>query len=215
MRVLITGAGRGIGAALARRLAADGHEVIGTVRGTPPDGWLACDVADPASVTAMAQAFGARPLDLLVCNAGVYLDKGHALDTGYDADLWARTFAVNVTGVFLTVQALLPNLRAARGKVAVISSQMGSSQKAGGGGYIYRASKAAATNLALNLAADLRGDGIAVGAWHPGWVQTDMGGAAADVTAVDAADGLAAEFARLSLETTGSFRTWDGRDHPV
>ena len=55
---------------------------------------------------------------------------------------------------------------------------------------------------------------IAVGIYHPGWVQTDMGGSAADITADVAAKGLATEFDRLALQTTGCFRTWDGRDHP-
>ena len=128
--------------------------------------------------------------------------------------MWAQTFAANVTGVFLTIQALLPNLRAAGGKVAIISSQMASDTTAPGGSYIYRASKAAALNLGRNLAADLRGEGIAVGIYHPGWVQTDMGGGAADITVDEAASGLCARFAALSLETTGCFETWDGRPHP-
>jgi NAD(P)-dependent dehydrogenase (short-subunit alcohol dehydrogenase family) len=149
-----------------------------------------------------------------VCNAGVYLDKGSDLDTGYEATLWAQTFAANVTGVFLTVQALLPNLRAAQNaKIAIISSQMAAHTRAPGGSYIYRASKAAALNLGRNLSAELATDGIAVGIYHPGWVQTDMGGAAADITMDESADGLMARFDDLSMDSTGCFKTWDGRDH--
>jgi NAD(P)-dependent dehydrogenase (short-subunit alcohol dehydrogenase family) len=156
-----------------------------------------------------------KPVDLLVCNAGVYLDKGETLDAGYDARLWVDTFATNVTGVFLTIQALLPNLEAAgQGKIAIISSQMASSERAPGGSYIYRASKAAVLNLGRNLAADLRGRGIAVGIYHPGWVVTDMGGGAADITVDDAVAGLVERFDVLSVETTGVFETWDGRAHP-
>ena len=214
MTTLITGASRGIGAALHARLSRDGETVIGTHRDAPRDGWLRLDVADPGSVAAMARAVGDTPIDLLVCNAGIYEDRGMDLDEGYPADLWAREFAVNVTGVFLTVQALLPNLRAARGKIAIVSSQMGSSEIASGGAYIYRASKAAALNLGRNLAVDLKGDGIAVGIYHPGWVQTDMGGSGAAIPPEAAAEGLATRFAALSLETTGCFETWDGRAHP-
>ncbi len=57
----------------------------------------------------------------------------------------------------------------------MISSQMGSSARAGSNAPIYRATKAAATNLARSMALELADDGIAVGAYHPGWVQTDMG----------------------------------------
>ncbi len=161
----------------------------------------------------MARKLDSRPVDLLICNAGVYLDKGQTID-GYPAEMWDQTFAANVTGVFLTIQALLPNLRAARGKIAIISSQMASHTRAPGGSYIYRASKAAVLNLGRNLAVDLKDDGIAVGIYHPGWVQTDMGGQAADITVSQAVAGLTERFDALSLDSTGCFETWDGQAHP-
>jgi NAD(P)-dependent dehydrogenase (short-subunit alcohol dehydrogenase family) len=213
MHVLITGANRGVGAALARAYRGRGDEVTGTARDGSAE--ITLNVADPASVRAMAQGVADRPIDLLICNAGVLMDRDNRLETGYAPQLWAQTFAVNVTGVFLTVQALLPNLRAARGaKVAIISSQMGSSQKASGSSLIYRASKAAATNLACNLSALLADEGIAVGSYHPGWVQTDMGGSSADITPEQSAAGLIARFDALGPDTTGCFETWDGRAHP-
>ena len=214
MTILITGANRGIGRALLDHYRTDGRAVIGTHRDVAEDGFLSLDVTDPASHVAMAKALGSAPLDLLVCNAGVYLDKGQGLD-GYDAALWAQTFAVNVTGVFLTIQALLPNLRAGGGKIAIIGSQMGSNTRAPGGSYIYRASKSAVLNLGRNLATDLAGEGIAVGVYHPGWVRTDMGGGAAEIDAAAAAAGLVARFDALSPATSGCFETWDGRDHPL
>tara|TARA_R110002074_G_scaffold103943_7_gene224285 strand:- start:8 stop:652 length:645 start_codon:yes stop_codon:yes gene_type:complete len=212
MTILITGASRGIGAGLAAHYASIGEEVIGTGRSVAAP--LQLDVTRPASHTEMAAALGDRAVDLLVCNAGVYLDKGDDLETGFGADLWAQSFATNVTGVFLSIQALLPHLRRAKaGKIAIISSQMGSSTRAPGGSYIYRASKAAALNLGRNLATDLKAEGIAVGIYHPGWVQTDMGGDTADLTTDEAVRGLAARFAALNIETTGCFETWDGRAH--
>ena len=226
MTTLITGANRGVGRALFDHFSAAGEPVLGTCRSAPPPGsagsgrWLAAEVTDPASLAALGPALAGAPLDLVVCNAGIYRDKGQRLETGYPATMWAESFAVNVTGVFLTIQALLPNLRAARdaagvAKIAIISSQMGSTQRAPGGSYIYRASKAAAVNLGRNLAADLARDGIAVGIYHPGWVQTDMGGTAAEITPTEAAAGLAARFAALSPATTGCFETWDGRPHAL
>ena len=116
--------------------------------------------------------------------------------------------------MFLTVQALLPNLRKARGKVAIISSQLGSSERASGGNYIYRSSKAAVLNLGRNLAVDLKSDGIAVGIYHPGWVRTDMGGQGADLTPEASARNLIKRFDALDLGTGGDFLTHDGRAHP-
>lgn len=211
MHVVITGAGRGIGRALADHYRTKGATVTGTARDAKAE--VTLDVRDPAQHRAMAEGLGGAPVDLLVCNAGVYPDKGQDID-GYPAAMWAEAFATNVTGVFLAVQALLPNLQAAGGKIAVISSQMGSDEFAPGGSYVYRASKAAALNLGRNLAVDLRGRGIAVGIYHPGWVRTDMGGPDADVGMAESAAGLASRFDALSLDATGCFEAWDGRALP-
>lgn len=215
MRVLITGANRGIGRALLDSYRADGHDAIGTSRGSVEGpGWVTLDVTAPDAGERFHQALGDTPLDLLVCNAGVYLDQGQSLASGYPAQMWADTFATNVTGVFQTIQAALPALKQARGKIAIISSQMGSDTLAPGGSYIYRASKAAVLNLGRNLATDLAAQGIAVGIYHPGWVRTDMGGGSADIGVEDAVRGLRDRFKALSVSSTGVFETWDGRAHP-
>ncbi|KIN73356.1 SDR family NAD(P)-dependent oxidoreductase [Sulfitobacter guttiformis] len=213
MTVVITGASRGIGAGLAAHYRAAGFDVTGTSRS--PMGDISLDVTHPSSHKDMAAALGDSAVELLVCNAGVYLDKGNDIETGYGADLWAQSFATNVTGVFLAVQALLPHLRRAENpRIAIISSQMASSELAPGGSYIYRASKAAVLNLGRNLATDLKAEGIAVGIYHPGWVQTDMGGDTAAITVDEAVTGLASRFEALDIGTTGCFETWDGRAHP-
>ncbi|MDG4648549.1 SDR family oxidoreductase [Roseibacterium sp. SDUM158017] len=212
MTIVITGANRGIGAGLAEAYRARGEAVIAAARS---GGDVTLDVTDPASVAALADGLGDRAVELLICNAGVYADKGERLADGFAPEMWAETFAVNVTGVFLTVQALVPHLaRAAAPRIAIVSSQMGSNMRANGGSYIYRASKAAATNLGRNLARDLAPRGIAVGIYHPGWVRTDMGGSDADIALEESVAGLVARFDALSLETTGAFLTWDGREHP-
>lgn len=174
---------------------------------------MTLDVTQPADHAAMAASMEGQAVDLLICNAGVYLDKGADMETGYAPDLWAQSFAANVTGVFLTVQSMLPNLRAAKApKIAIISSQMASHTRAPGGSYIYRASKAAVLNLGRNLASDLA-ESIAVGIYHPGWVQTDMGGSTAAITVDQSVAGLVDRFDALSLDTTGVFETWDGQAH--
>ena len=219
MTMLITGAGRGIGRGLAELAAQRGERVIATVRDKaaltlPGVETEVLEVTDAGSQAALAARMAGLKLDLLVCNAGVNLDKARRFGGVLTPDVWADTFAVNVTGVFLTIDALLPNLRAAKGKIAIISSQMASDTKATGGSYVYRASKAAALNLGRNLATDLKAEGIAVGIYHPGWVRTDMGGPGADISEAEAAKGLLDRFAALSLATTGCFENWDGRPHP-
>lgn len=176
--------------------------------------YLPLEVTDPASHTALAETLKDQPIDLLVCNAGVYLDTAETLDAGYPADMWAQTFAVNVVGVFMTIQSLLPNIRAAKGKIAIISSEMASHENAPGGSYIYRASKAAVLNVGRNLATDLRAEGIAVGIYVPGWVKTDMGGEDAVLDVETASKGLIAQFDALDMRTSGHFLTWEGQQHP-
>jgi NAD(P)-dependent dehydrogenase (short-subunit alcohol dehydrogenase family) len=218
MTVLITGANRGIGRALFEDYRKEGHDVIGTARRIPasPGQWEPLDVTSPDAFRALSDRLGARPVGLLICNAGIYLDKGDRFESGFKPEDWAQTMAVNVTGVFLAIQTLLPNLRAAgNGKIAILSSQMGSAARATGGAYIYRASKAAVLNLGLNLASDLKPEGIAVGVYHPGWVRTDMGGPSGPVTPAEASAGLRARIAVLSPRHTGVFETWDGQPHPV
>ena len=99
MTIVITGASRGIGAGLAAHYKDLGEDVIGTGRSVAAQ--IQLDVTQPASHHAMAQALEDRPVDLLICNAGVYLDRGNDLETGFGADLWAQSFATNVTGCLL------------------------------------------------------------------------------------------------------------------
>jgi NAD(P)-dependent dehydrogenase (short-subunit alcohol dehydrogenase family) len=154
-------------------------------------------------------------VDLLVCNAGVNLDKGEKLESGCPSAMWEATLAANVTGVFMTIQSMLSSLRLSKApKIAIISSQLSSQTIASGGGYIYNASKAAVLNVGRNLAVDLSLEGFAVGIYHPGWVRTGMGGNAADISMQESADGLITRFDALCVETTGCFENWDGRPHP-
>jgi len=214
MQVLITGANRGIGAALAGEALAAGHQVIGTARNIAGLGaeieWVALDVTAPESLAAFAGIMAGRPLDVLVCNAGIYPDKSCRSSAEFTRDIWETALATNVTGVWLSLQAVLDNLLATKGKIAIISSAMASSARAPGGAYAYRASKAAVTNLARNLAADLRSAGVPVGSYHPGWVRTDMGGDGADISVAQSAIGLWARIEALSLRTTGVFEDYKG-----
>lgn len=131
MHVVVTGSSRGIGRELKTRLTERGDRVTGTSRDHSSGTRL--DVSDPGQQARFAAQIKGDPVDLLICNAGVYLDKSMALKD-YTAEVWAKSLAVNVTGVFLTVQAMLPNLKLAETpKIAIISSQMASHARAPGG----------------------------------------------------------------------------------
>ncbi|GGL70630.1 SDR family NAD(P)-dependent oxidoreductase [Wenxinia marina] len=210
--ILITGASRGVGAALKSLYETRGETVIGTST-AGGDGLVPLDLRRP-DLGPVTEALGATPLDLLVCNAGIYADRGTRIGDGLPQSMWEEVFAINVFGVYRTIEAVLPNVRAAKGRIAVISSQMGSSERAGGGSYVYRASKAASLNLGRNLAADLAPEGIALGIYHPGYVATDMTSHRGSVQPDDSAAGLAARFDALSLDTAGEFLSYEGERLP-
>ena len=216
--ILICGASRGIGLEMARQAKARGNRVIATVRGdTAPlediaDQVLKCDVTDEAALANVADAVG--DIDLLVVNAGVYRGRGGIDADDMGADAWAEVLMTNVAGPFLAVRALLPKIKAPGGRIAILSSIMASSADAPGGSYIYRSSKAGATNVARNLAVELAPRGIAVGAYHPGWVRTDMGGPSAAVSVEDSAAGLLTRFDALGPETSGVFEDYRGQAIP-
>ena len=220
---LITGANRGIGLELARHYAATGATVLATAR-APADAAnlqalkskypslqiLPLDVTDTASFDRLSTSLRGRTIDHLIANAGIIGPRGGMSDPANTAEAWAHVFAVNVSGVFFTIRALAANVAAHHGKIAIISSRMGSSAAAAGSGYLYRCSKAAAANLGANFAAELKPNGIAVGVYHPGWVKTDMGGASADITPAISAAGLFARIEHLSLATSGRFEDYAG-----
>ncbi len=175
---VVTGASSGIGAATARRLAADGWQVVAAARrsdrlaalaaGTP--GIRACtlDVTDAASVMALADI--APTCDLLVANAGGAFDLAPLADA--DADTWARMYDVNVLGTVRTVQALLPALRAARGQIVLTGSTAGRWVYEGGGGYV--AAKHALAALRHTLRLELVESGVRVSEVAPGMVATEQ-----------------------------------------
>ena len=210
MHIVITGANRGIGQELAALYTAQGHDVTKTSR-TTRDGFAVLDVDDPASHAAFVASLDGKPVDLLIANAGVNFDKGQSLETGYPIEDWSQTFLTNVTGVFLNIQSLLPNLRAATSpKIAIISSQLASSTNSGVGMLVYRASKAAVLNLGRNLAQEFADEGMPVGIYHPGWVQTDMGGANAAIDTLSSATGLIQRFDHLTMANSGVYEDYKG-----
>lgn len=223
--VLITGANRGIGLALVKKFAQTGATVIATVRRPDAAGDLSrvaedyrpaveihqLDATDSDSVLALARVLEGRDIDVLINNAGVLNSYGDISDPAHDWAAWQEVLMTNTAAPYIVTRALLAHVRrSGAGKIAFISSSMASSARAPGGAYPYRASKAGVTNLARNLATDLKKFGIAVGAYHPGWVRTAMGGEGAAISVDESAEGLFERINHLSLETTGVFEDYQG-----
>lgn len=216
--VLVTGGYRGLGAMLALKMAADGYRVIAAGRRTDsvPEGVeaLPLRLEDEGSIREAARLLEGRPIDILIHNAAV-----RGATDGLDAvttEDFIETMRVNALAPLLLTRALLPNLRAGHRKIiAMISSRAGSNSEGHrdnpDGDYAYRCSKAALNMATTKLAADLHPDGIAVMAFHPGWVRTDMGGEEADLTVEESAHGLVALICRAGMADTASFRTHDGQ----
>ncbi len=217
--VLITGANRGIGLALATAYRRRGDAVMATVRRPEVGGALTAlgvavhtlNVTDDKAADALAATLAGTRIDVVIANAAVLNSYGGIDDKGHDAKAWAEVLMTNVAGVFFTARAFRPHLAKSKGKLALISSSMASSQRARGGAYPYRCSKAAVSNLAANLALDLKLEGITVAALDPGWVKTDMGGMAADITVEESAAGLITRIDALTLDRSGCFENYLGQ----
>jgi NAD(P)-dependent dehydrogenase (short-subunit alcohol dehydrogenase family) len=183
---VVTGAGQGIGAAVARALAREGAALVVAARNSDRiervateikkaggKAWaIACDVTDPASVHSFAQAAGRRAgvVDILVNNAGAAHSAPLVKTTLED---WNRLLAVNATGTFLCTQAFLPAmLLRKQGSVVNVASVAGLA----GARYIaaYAAAKHAVIGLTRSVAAELEGTGVTCNAVCPGFVDTPM-----------------------------------------
>lgn len=216
--ILITGANRGIGLEFAKHYTGEGWDVIATARepGAAADlnalgvEVMPLDYADPASIDAFCDALGERPVDVLVCNAGVMGPLAP------ERDGWIDALAVNAVAPTLLALRLKANLKAGSVKKAIAtSSRMGSiADNDGGGYYAYRSSKAALNAAWKSLGIEFKADDIAVAVVHPGWVQTDMGGSNATIDTATSVAGLAQVIERLDIATTGRFWNYDGNAIP-
>jgi 3-oxoacyl-[acyl-carrier protein] reductase len=173
--VLVTGGNRGIGLAIARRLAAGGDSVTVTSRsGDPVDGLSVarCDVRDAASVDAAFSAVEQEqgPVEVLVANAGITQDQLLAL---LSEEAFTSVLDTNLTGAYRAAKrAVRPMMRMRRGRLIFISSVSGLSGNAGQANYA--ASKAGLVGLARSLARELGSRGITANVVAPGFVESDM-----------------------------------------
>jgi len=197
---LVTGGGTGIGAAIARRLAADGFGVAITGRRSGPIEAVAAEigglavVADTGSaadaeraVAETVEQFGG--LDALVCNAGI---GGEGSLRTLDPATWDDVVRINLTGPFLMARAAIEHLVAQRGSIVTVSSVAG--LRASSESLAYCTSKAGLAMLTQCIALDHGPEGVRANCVCPGWVRTPM--------ADEEMDGLAA---RLGTDRDGAY----------
>ncbi len=221
--ILLAGASRGLGLGLTEEYLSRGWHVIATARTPATAEGLTklrrdaltveqLDVADPASISALAGRLGGRKLDVLFVVAGISTNSQvPAHQVGHE-DV-AKEFITNTTGPIALAEALQANL-APDATVAFMTSILGSiGSNAGGGMELYRASKAALNMLASCYA--VRHKGTPVLLLHPGWVRTELGGANAPVDVPTSVRGLADVIAKQEgragiayLDYTGARLPW-------
>jgi NAD(P)-dependent dehydrogenase (short-subunit alcohol dehydrogenase family) len=222
---VVTGASRGIGLALCRKLLALGQDVVGACRN--PDGarelwelksdykdrfrYLKLDVQDQASVDAFAAELRGQVIDVVINNAGV-LRGGQDSFEALRFDDMMKSFDVNTLGPMRVTRALLSNLRgSSTPKVINITSKMGSiSDNTSGGYYAYRMSKTALNMFNQSFTVDF--PQITSIVMHPGWVKTEMGGASAPTDADESAGGIVAVAQNLTKAQRGQFLDFKGQE---
>lgn len=227
--VLITGANRGIGLEHARQYASRGVRVFATARAPDQADDLQSlaakhadrvtivpyDAEDDAAAATLKRAVGDAPLDLLFANAGTMGGRGQSFGA-IDEEHVIELFRINALAPLKLAEAFADNVaRSERKVMAFQTSLMGSIADNGSGGYYgYRLSKAALNMVAKGVSVDLKRRGVIVVVLHPGWVQTDMGGATAPVPVERCVRGEQELLDALTPAHSGRFFNYDGRELP-
>ncbi|MGE4233232.1 MAG: SDR family oxidoreductase [Bacteriovoracia bacterium] len=220
---LITGANRGIGLELTRQALQSGATVLATARKINqandlvflkekyPDNLevLSVDVSTDSSVEKLSSELKERQVDILINNAGVFLEPNLPL-TQLSLDKVLETININTLGAMRVCRALIKNLsKSPSPKVIQITSLMGSiADNESGGYYGYRMSKAALNMFNMSFSKDF--PNITSIVVHPGWVQTDMGGSQAPVLPRDSAKGILAVAGKITKNDSGKFFDFEG-----
>ncbi|MBD32432.1 MAG: short-chain dehydrogenase [Acidimicrobiaceae bacterium] len=224
---VITGANRGIGLELARQCIQRGDKVFAGCRepdeapnleALEPHSILPIDVGDEVSVLSFSEAIE-EPVSLLINNAGTSITNlGFSRDEVgvMNAPVALTLDLIRINGLSAaTVTRSLSERLESGSKVANITSQIGSMVVGSKFNDLpYAASKAVMNMVTVQLAAQFEASGIAVVAFHPGWVRTDMGGSSADISVEESAQGILSALETLQLEQSGAFLRWDGSIHP-
>jgi NAD(P)-dependent dehydrogenase (short-subunit alcohol dehydrogenase family) len=219
-RTLVIGASRGIGLELARQYLAAGSRVSASARDAAAlqrltalgATALALDLTDAESAAGLAPQIAGEQFDVAILNAGVFGPRSAGLQPPTQAEFDA-VMHVNVLGA-MRVLPLLAEALAPGARLAVVSSRMGSiGTRGSSAGWLYRASKAALNSVLKDTSLLLAGRATCV-ALHPGWVQTDMGGAGADIDVATSAADIRRLLAALTAADNGGFFNHDGQPIP-
>jgi len=226
--VFITGANRGIGLALSKVFLKDNWQVIATCRDIKCADELnqlkadykllhvyELDITDYQQMAVLSSTLHDVKIDVLLNNAGLYGPKGYGFGN-CDVDAWRDVFEANVIAPTKLAEAFVSQVLNSKLKIiAALSSRVGShTENTKGGGYIYRSSKAALNSVVKSLSNDLLPQGIKTVALHPGWVQTEMGGPNALISAQESAIGLKQVIESLTEEQSGGFYSYKGEQIP-
>ena len=216
--VVITGANRGVGLALAEHYQQEGWQVIGVCRQTSEE--LArvaakvvegIDVTQGEDIVRLEASLVGHTIDLLINNAGLLRDD---VLGDIEIDSLRQQMEINAYAPLRVSEALLPLMKKGS-KIANITSRMGSiADNDSGGRYGYRASKAALNAFGKSLAIDLKPRGIAVAQLHPGYVKTRMVNFGGHISPQESATGIAACIKALNLENSGGFWHSNGEQLP-
>ena len=224
--ILITGSNRGLGLEWSRQYARLDWRVYATCRYPDEADDLRrltrrhpnvephrLDVTRPDEIGAVAEALQDQPIDILLNNAGVYLEKfkGNNLED-IDYAAWEETFRVNSLGAVRVTKALSGHVaRSEKRLVAAITSHMGSIAEIDSpGSYAYRSSKAALNAAMKGISLELQHHGVGVLLLHPGWVNTRMGGPNAPLSTEQSVNGMRALVDRFEMHQSGNFYRYDG-----
>ena len=220
--IMITGASRGLGLEFARQFYSEECRVIATCRNPKKANELnaigdidvhSLDVTDDKSVENLADKLRGENIDILINNAGVIGQRD-----GFgrlDYDIWAETMDTNVFGPMRVAEAFRDNVMNSEKKQMIfITSRMGSITEAVPNAYVYRSSKAALNMAVKCLSVELERQGLIAVLFHPGHVQTDMGGQAAPVTPQKSIEGMKNQIVALTHDDNGRFLSYDGHQIP-
>ena len=220
--IMITGASRGLGLEFARQFYNEGCRIIATCRNPKDANALnaigdidvhALDVTDDKNVATLADKLRGENIDILINNAGVIGQRDGFGKLDYD--IWAETMDTNVFGPMRVAEAFRDNVMNSEKKQMIfITSRMGSITEAVPNAYVYRSSKAALNMAVKCLSGELAEQGLIAVLFHPGHVQTDMGGQAAPVTPQKSIEGMKNQIVALTRDDNGRFLSYDGHQIP-
>ncbi len=213
---LIIGASRGIGHELVRQYLADGWRVIATARKAEDCAALVAmgaeahelDVTNVEACAGIGWKLDGEQLEVAILNAGVYGPRHDGFPQQSDFDQVMHT---NVLAAMRLLPIIAPMVAEKRGKLAVLSSRMGSlAERESAGGSLYRASKAALNSVLIDTSLVFGPQGVTCVAFHPGWVRTEMGGPDAAISVEASASGIRATLAALPASDKAVYRNYDG-----